>query len=581
METKFRHILIAGLTAVGLGLAGCGGGGSSSNNQPPAETGPTAAEMAATAANNAVMAANTAVAALNAMSTDAEVMAAKTLIAAAEAALMHADLSAADEATAMAALGPVKMALATVEAQIQVADLQGQIAALRTQLGLEPDDNLGDSVDALQMEVTRLQGELTKRDNLDEMEQTAVLRSRAMRRYAALSQDGGSPLTHPTLTGDATFSVTAVYGQAPKVAVTGFGGTLFTADANKANYAVEASGSLGTPSGWMGTLFRGENRNYVHWGSVATDIEAPTPTPVEDVYGVANVSLAELNANGKAIMAAEFVGTGTITHDFNARNTGTAATSPPDLVRFTGTFRGARGKFECTGTTCTSTNIDGAITLGTGWAFDPDAGAMVQVADANYMYYGYWGRVNLNPLALTGSYAFDTFAGGMGAMFDGTTTTVTAVTGTARYSGGANGIYAIDDALGGVAESGGFGADVNLTAKFGDVTGPGTISGMLSGFRTALGEKNWEVSLGMADLAEPTAGTSVNAFGTATTAPTTTWEINGREGAAGGMWSANFYGTGRNDGTPEGVAGEFTASFQGAEMIGAFGAHNMEPDRTP
>lgn len=86
--------------------------------------------------------------------------------------------------------------------------------------------------------------------------------------------------------------------------------------------------------------------------------------------------------------------------------------------------------------------------------------------------------------------------------------------------------------------------------------------------------KDWTVSLNEADLQAPAGGSSIAAADTA-------WTIGGRKGADSGSWNANFYGTGRNDGTPEGVAGEFTSSFQGAELIGAFGAHNQEPDRTP
>lgn len=81
------------------------------------------------------------------------------------------------------------------------------------------------------------------------------------------------------------------------------------------------------------------------------------------------------------------------------------------------------------------------------------------------MFFGYWGRVTSNVPANTGTYAFETFAGGMGAMYGGTGTptppTVDAITGTADYSGYALGYYAIDDAVSGNAESGGFSANAD------------------------------------------------------------------------------------------------------------------------
>ena len=57
-----------------------------------------------------------------------------------------------------------------------------------------------------------------------------------------------------------------------------------------------------------------------------------------------------------------------------------------------------------------------------------------------------------------------------------------------------------------------------------------------------------------------------------------------RSGGNGGNWSGTFYvGDGpRNDGTPDGAAGEFSAQFLNAGvMAGAFGVINVTPDTTP
>ena len=61
-----------------------------------------------------------------------------------------------------------------------------------------------------------------------------------------------------------------------------------------------------------------------------------------------------------------------------------------------GTYNGAPGTYKCNaldgGTDCTVTlDAKGAITgMTDGWIFTPDAGATSDVADANYLHYGFW-----------------------------------------------------------------------------------------------------------------------------------------------------------------------------------------------
>ena len=66
----------------------------------------------------------------------------------------------------------------------------------------------------------------------------------------------------------------------------------------------------------------------------------------------------------------------------------------------------------------------------------------------------------------------------------------------------------------------------------------------------------------------------------------TAWTMGERTAGANGNWNGTFYvgvdNAARNDGTPDGAAGEFSAQFGAVgAMVGAFGVINTTADTTP
>lgn len=129
----------------------------------------------------------------------------------------------------------------------------------------------------------------------------------------------------------------------------------------------------------------------------------------------------------------------------------------------------------------------------------------------------------------------------------------------------------------------------------------GTISGAITNFMTGDMEQDWMVALLSTPLNPDGAPAgddtpAVPHFDTSDADPSsgyaaktnagTVWSMGDRDAAADGNWSGTFYvgvdKAPRNDGTPDGAAGEFAAAFEDqGRMVGAFGAINTTPDTTP
>ena len=81
-----------------------------------------------------------------------------------------------------------------------------------------------------------------------------------------------------------------------------------------------------------------------------------------------------------------------------------------------GTYNGAPGTYRCNltgGVDCTVTlDADGAIDgMSDGWIFTPDAGATSDVADADYLHYGFWLMRTTDADGATTYNEVETFAG--------------------------------------------------------------------------------------------------------------------------------------------------------------------------
>ena len=347
---------------------------------------------------------------------------------------------------------------------------------------------------------------------------------------------------------------------------------------------------------------------------VATDIEAPTPTPFADVMG------QTLNARDLDATRDGADGDGNTANDWTALNfdetdaavrrlVSSGAFVPGDGssslhifsdddpqhqrhgrgLRSRGTFNGAMGMYRCDGTVDCSVTVNamGDITaMSDGWIFTPDAGATSIVADADYLHYGFWlKRTTASDGAVTYN-EVETFAGSSIA----TSNSVASVTGRATYEGGAVGVYAIRNAYSRTtgeladASSGHFKARASLQATFGQVTndaGEGTIAedmlnrltGTIDDFELSGGEANaWSVELQRGVINEAAGTASGIAAG----------------GGAAGSYSATFHGSvaafdhDDDAGTPDivpqpgAVVGEFNADFSNGRVAGAFGARKND-----
>ena len=87
----------------------------------------------------------------------------------------------------------------------------------------------------------------------------------------------------------------------------------------------------------------------------------------------------------------------TVTHSFNAVVRDDAQTADvdesKDAAEVAGTYNGAMGTYKCAGAGDCSVTVNGKGMLtaaSDGWIFTPAMGATSDVADADYLNYGFW-----------------------------------------------------------------------------------------------------------------------------------------------------------------------------------------------
>ena len=143
---------------------------------------------------------------------------------------------------------------------------------------------------------------------------------------------------------------------------------------------------------------------------------------------------------------------------------------------FRGTLDGAPGSFRCQVETCTITTTagtapgdDNTVTVNGALWFTPDAGATVEIADDEYLTWGFWLKTTTKDGAIASYDTVQTFAMASSGL-PVTTGDLDAIEGTATYVGGAAGVYVHEtkkeDGQLDTATSGRFTADVALTADF-------------------------------------------------------------------------------------------------------------------
>ncbi|MDE0004028.1 MAG: hypothetical protein OXQ29_15165 [Rhodospirillaceae bacterium] len=446
---------------------------------------------------------------------------------------------------------------------MMVEQLQAQINGLRAQLGLDPADDLSTSIADLQDDLAALQKQVD-----DAADEAAKMAAAAAAKDAMMLFDGIGDATNLTV---AVTTVNDTHGGG-MASVTATG--LTPGVGANAALMKSAEPMLGM---WQGTMLTravpddattnpGTSSTVV----VYTDIAAPKAVPFGDVHSLTGDVLtldadADADAHVALISASAFMHTGRMNHDPDPD-------AADDVARIRGMFNGASGEYRCTAatpTSCASIESSAGVRLAGTWVFDPDSGAMAMMADPSYAYFGWW----LNKGTTEGVEAgvFHSVTDGTGdAELLAAPADISALGGTATYSGSAAGKYAIQPGLS-AASGGHWTADATLTADFGNETAAGTISGMVDGFMAGGEMMDWSVALG--ETALTGTGTFDSATGDPATGDGVVWTIGGVDGAEAGAWSGGLRAAGDN-GVPTLATGMFSATHGSVgHMLGAFGAH--------
>ena len=287
-------------------------------------------------------------------------------------------------------------------------------------------------------------------------------------------------------------------------------------------------------------------------------------------------------------------------------------------VSFAGMVGNVAGRFSCPeGTTCVAPlrssdgTVDASAAAGT-WSFIPtDPNAMIDVADSDYLVFGWWLDEDADdmPSEVDVFVAFPGYVDTPRTDAAGTDDdqTLDEIEGIATYSGGAAGKYALHNLGAGNSESGNFTASASLTADF-DANAASTdpespdengvmITGMIDDFMTGDMARSWTVELMMGDAntavdgdqalntlnaaaaaGDGSLGGALAASRTADTADdilTTEWDLGGNVNGAG-AWTVSTWGA-DEDAAPDSnyplaAVGEFNASLGTVgSIVGAFG----------
>ena len=327
---------------------------------------------------------------------------------------------------------------------------------------------------------------------------------------------------------------------------------------------------------------------------VSTDIEEPEATAFAMVHALTvnpetanemdfqSISFSDVGDVPAALVtlvksSVFTAGTGTKETDLTFDFDDTLTDDMDEAFETAGTYNGAMGTYRCDGVAdCTVMfDAEGAIEMmSAGWIFTPAMGATSDVADANYLHYGFWLQKTADEDGVLTYDEVETFAGSsVDGMVEGSGD-VTMVTGSATYNGGATGVYVHSevnsDGSRVATTAGQFAAEATLTAHFGGddiaVNKQDTLTGTIDNFALENDEEQqWSVAL-KGDIQDAADGD--------TPAGSAAGSANG--GGAAGTFSATFHGPTVEgddmDVQPSSVVGEFGANFNNGSVAGAFGA---------
>ena len=346
--------------------------------------------------------------------------------------------------------------------------------------------------------------------------------------------------------------------------------------------------------GWEGKKYTysvtsGDNKGDMYEAVVYSDVGEPTMgAKFNSGVGAGNVGFAldsgstdtvtmtgDLNV-GSRIASPRFTHTaGNYTPTLPDPNPTSASTIP-----IPGSYYGVAGTYTCTPAngSCTVAKATDGYTFDApaAWTFKATnpAARVTEMADDAYSSYGWWLRTKAD-----GSLTASAFVDDRGTA--PTTAVATLVAGSATYSGGAAGKYALSSATGGTNDAGHFTARATLEADFEKDEVTGTIDQFMADGES----KDWTVELkksalfdngtvigdpardGIVRTGEPTAED---------VAQKTVWTIGDTAAAASGEWSGALKDTvdTKTDttGVPKIGTGTFYTEFGTAgRMVGGFG----------
>ena len=376
-----------------------------------------------------------------------------------------------------------------------------------------------------------------------------------------LATTGPIPSVSASSGGDLT-ATTAGYtmsGTAPE-AISGFRGAILTKDGAEASVYTDIEDAVATA---IGDIY-----------------ESSSPPGQPDVYGVFETVNETTNIDEIPWSAVKRT-------DDESTTTGDGATAK---TTFAGSVRGLAGTFSCTGTDCTppvpDAADDDAVTSGEMWAFVPTVtDGKIDVPDGDgYVQFGWW--LNMKGDDVADGFDVQTFASATDYAEIGDPLSGDTVTGSATYTGGAAGKWAIASTTEGTTDGGHFTATATLGVDFDVNTAAETelanmngvsVSGMITDFMTGnVSRPNWRVNL-IADNDDDMANDLApleSLPGMLNTFTRTTWSTGGAVDGSG-TWEATFHGAEEATSHPMAVDGTFNAAIGNGDIgriQGAFGA---------
>ena len=417
--------------------------------------------------------------------------------------------------------------------------------------------------------------EREKREAAEQREQQA--REEAARRIEEAEQQANMAVRAPLLIGELTGATVDDAGTVMGVGHMPGESRTFTRPLN-----LPATGSAPrVPGSWSSASYSGPRGNVgTDTVYLYTNIQAPSSKAFWKEHGESVTSLTGAASGFAETATVASFGTGRSLY----QDSGGSALDRDNVSR-SGTYDGYSGTFKCATGCNIAAAADGALTFTGDWTFTANLTAKRHSSqaqqDTEFLYFGIWAY---EPADAAGAPDFKWAAGGDAD--DITSANFDALTGSATFTGGAIGKYALTKVAGRAAKIGTFTATASFTADFDsapDGSDGNRISGRITDFKedgSSLGA-DWHVFLG--------SSASVAATLATTGATTGTLEAHGAiDGdTATGSWAATLHGSDNADMSAAdgytaakypradvaGVAGWFSASAStNAAIAGAFGA---------